>query len=62
MIHHLIVLMTPSQMALVCLDRLMVYLKPVNARRARSLNIFPCFAVDILEMKLETETMVNGYY
>ena len=32
--------------------------KPVNARGACSLNIFPYFAVDILEMK--PETMVNG--
>ena len=41
----------------------MVY-KPVNIRGARSLNFFPCFAVNILEMKLETEpmSMVNGYY
>ena len=37
----------------------MVY-KSVNARGARSLNIFPCFAVDFLEMK--PETMVNSYY
>ena len=36
--------------------------KPLNARGARSLNIFPCFAVDFLEVKQETETMVNSYY
>ena len=39
----------------------MVY-KPVNARGARSLNIFPCFLVDFLEMTPETKTMVNSYY
>ena len=39
----------------------MVY-KPVNAKGARSLNIFPCLAVNFLQMKPETETMVNGYY
>ena len=33
----------------------------VNARGARSLNIFPCFAVDFLETKPETEIMVNDY-
>ena len=38
----------------------MVY-KPVNARGARSLNFFPCFAVDILEVKMETEKIVKGY-
>ena len=50
----------PSLMALVFLDWFLVVNKLVNARGARSLNIFPCFAVNILEMKLES--MVNGYY
>ena len=49
-------------MAQVFLDRFLVVYKPVNARGARSLNIFPCFAVDFSEMKPETETMVNSYY
>ena len=49
-------------MALVFLDRFLMVYKPVKARGACSLNIFPCFAVDLLEMKPETETMVNGYY
>ena len=39
----------------------MVY-KPVNARGACSLNIFPGFVIDFLEVKLETETMVNVCY
>ena len=34
----------------------------MNARGAGSLNIFRSFVVDILEMKPEMETMVNGYY
>ena len=34
-------------MALVFLDRFLVVNKPVNARGARSLNIFPCFVVDM---------------
>ena len=51
-----------SLMALVFLDPFMMVYKPMNARGARSLNIFPCFAVHILEMKQETETMVNNYY
>ena len=37
----------------------MVY-KPVNARGASNLNIFPLFAIDFLEMKPEMETMVNS--
>ena len=47
-------------MALVILDRFLMVYKPLNARGARSLNIFPCFAVDILEIK--PETMANCYY
>ena len=43
----------PRSMALVFLDRFPMVNKPVNARGARSLNIFPCFACDILEMTLE---------
>ena len=39
----------------------MVY-KPVNARGACSLNIFPGFAINFLEVKPETETMVNVCY
>ena len=49
----------PSQMAQVFLDLLLMVNKPVNARGALSLNIFPCFAVDILEIKPETK--VYGY-
>ena len=49
-------------MELVFLDRFLMVYKPLNAREACSLNTFPCFAVDILEMKPETETMVKGYY
>ena len=49
-------------MALVFLDRYLMVYKTMNARGAHSLNIFPCFAVDILEMKPETETMVNSYF
>ena len=49
-------------MALVFLDRFLMVYNPVNARGARSLNIFPCFVVNFIEMKPETETMVNGYY
>ena len=47
-------------MGLVFLDQFLMVNKPVNARGARSMNIFPCFAVDIIEMK--PETMVIGYY
>ena len=49
-------------MVLVFLERFLMVYKPVNARGARSLDIFPCFAVDFLEMKPETETMVNSFY
>ena len=41
----------PSLMVLVFLVQFLVFYKAVNARGARSLNICPCFAVDILEMK-----------
>ena len=49
-------------MALVFLDRFLMVYKPVNAGGAQSLNIFPCLAVDFLEMKPEMVTMVNSYY
>ena len=49
-------------MVLVFLDRFLVVYKPVIASGARSLNIFPCFVVDILEMKPERETVVNDNY
>ena len=49
-------------MALVFLDGFPMVYKPVNARGAGSLNIFPCFVVEISEMKPETETIVNSYY
>ena len=47
-------------MALAFLDRFLMVYKPVDARGARGLSIFPFFGVDFLEMKMET--MVNGYY
>ena len=43
-------------MALVFLDQFLMVNKPVNARGARSLNIFPCFEVDLLR----NETGNNG--
>ena len=46
----------------VFLDRYLLVYKPVNATGARSLKIFPSFAINFLEMKLETETIVNSYY
>ena len=49
-------------MALVFFDRYLMVYKSVNARGARSLNILACFAVHPLEIKPETETMVNGLY
>ena len=44
------------------LDLFLIVYKPMNARGACNLNIFPGFAIDSLEMKPETETMVSGYY
>ena len=37
-------------MVLVFLDWFLMVYKPVNARGAHNLNIFPCFVVNILEM------------
>ena len=49
-----------SLVALVFLDLFLMVYKPVNARGACSLTIFPGFAINFLEMK--PETMVNVYY
>ena len=53
----------PSPVGLVFWDRFLMVYKPMNVRWAElagSLNIFPCFAVSILEV--ETEAMVNRYF
>ena len=53
----------PSLMALVFFfDRYLMVYKPVNVTGARSLKIFPSFAINFLEMKPERETMVNCFY
>ena len=43
-----------SPVALVFLDRFLMVYKPVNARGACSLNIFPGVGINFLEMKPET--------
>ena len=62
MIDHLNVLMTQICWHLCFFYRYLMVYKPVNATGARSLKIFPSFAINFLAMKPEMETMVNGYY